>query len=261
MTGDRSPLSKPKAMQHLVSILSDFKSADDKSLLLDALDASKYLSMIQLMRVVRLIYHNALQSSGNAYPMTWLSFLVIEKESSELFLESLLTCCREWLSQQEVELRRRNKCHDSWSAFVSFLRELYACLQPKKMKARIEPDSNSSDLLQAQKYSQCLANLILDCGLALLDASRAKDTDYALHIECIVNTLRCVGVYLEQDNSFKLDQLIMIFRKVLLSEAVKISSMSRKNLMEAIECKASNWIFTPNQQVSITTACFTRHHK
>lgn len=244
-------MSKSKASQHLLSVLNDFKSVDDKSLLVDALDTTKYLSMIQMMRVVRLIYHKALESSGNAYPMTWLSFMVIEKDDSELFLESLMTCCREWLSQQGAELKRKNKYHDGWSAFVAFLRELYACLQPKKMKSD-NVDLSCTDLVQrqAQKHSQCLANLILDSGLTLLDVNRTKDPAYAVHVESVVNTLRCVGVYLQQDNSFKLDQLMTIFRTVLLSESAKISSMSRKNLMEAIECKASNWIFTPNQQVS-----------
>lgn len=259
MTGDRnSPISRAKTLQHVLSILNEFKSADDKNLLLDSLDASKYLTVIQMMRVVRLVFHKAMESPGNAYAMTWLSFLIIEKDGSELVLESLLTCSREWFGQQEADLKRKNKCDEGWAAFVSFLRELYASLQPKKMKTQ-SGESKQPDLLpsQALKHSQCLANLILDSGIALMDQSRAPDASYAAHAECIVNTLRCIGVYLEQDNCFKLDQLLMIFRKVLLSDAVRVSSVCKKNLMEAIECKASNWIFSPNQQVSrnMTAGC------
>lgn len=242
-----------KSIQHILSILNEFKTPEEKSLLLDAMDASKYLSTIQMMRVVRLIFMKALESSSNAYSMTWLSFLIMEQDASELFLESLLTCCREWLSQQETELKRKNRSHEAWPAFIAFLRELYASIQPKKTKVR--PDREPSDLpiIQSQKHSQCLANLVLDSGLTLMDAGRCKDANYVQHVESVVHTLRCVGIYLEQENKFKLEQLIMIFRKVLLSEVVKVSSICKKNLMEAIECKASNWFFSPNQQVSRTS--------
>ena len=246
--------SETKASNHgyAVTILSDFPSLDDKNLLLDALDASKYLTTMQMMRVVRVIYHKALEASGNAYPMTWLSVQIMEKEGSELFLESLVICCREWLNQQESELKKRNRTQDAWPAFLSLLRELYATMQPKKLNACPESRHNRTvqPLVQAHKHSLCLANLILDCAILLLDPSRTKDPGYALHAESIVNTLRCVGAYLEQDNAFKLQQLTTLFREVLLSQGLKLSSMCKKNLLEAVECQASDWIFSPNQQVS-----------
>lgn len=234
--------------------MNDFKSTDEKLLLLDALDSAKYLSVIQMMRVVRLIHQKALESVHNAYPMTKLSFLIIEKDDSELFVESLLTCCREWFSQQGSDLKKKTRSHESWTAFVALIRELYITMQPKKMKARKE-EPNGSDfvtVIKVRKHSQCLANLILDCGLLLLDLDRTKDPNYAQHVESIVNMLRCIGIYLEEDNKFKLDQLIQIFRRVLLSEVAKLSSECKKNLMEAVECRASCWIFSPNQQVSMS---------
>lgn len=251
--------STRKPIQHILSILNEFKAPEDKSLLLDAIDASKYLSTIQMMRVVRLIYHKALESSANAYSMTWLSFLVMDQDGSELFLESLLTCCREWMSQQEIELKRKNRSHESWPAFIAFLRELYVTIQPKKSKVRSDQGSVATDFpnIQSQKRSQSLANLVLDCGLMLTDVSRAKDANYGQHVESVVSSLKCVGIYLEQESELKLEQLIMMFRKVLLSEAVKVSSICKKDLMEAIECKASNWIFSPNQQVSGTHVLLT----
>ena len=239
----------------MLAILSDFKTVEEKNLLLDALDAGKSLSTVQMMRVVRIVYLKALESSANAYSMTWLAFLIMEKDASHLFLESLLTCCREWLGQQEADMRRKSKTSDGLPAFLSFLREVYAAIQSRK--TRVQPpdvNHNVSDS-QAAKHSQSLANLILDCGILLTQGSRTKDTNYALHVESVVNTIRCLGVYLEQDNQFKVEQLLMVFRRVLLSDVVRVSSMCKKNLMEAIECKASNWIFSPSQQASMRDAC------
>lgn len=285
----------------LVSLLEEFKSPEDRTLLTEALDPSKTLTTIQIMKVVRLIHHKALESSANAYPMTWISFFILEKDQSKMFLESLLTCCKEWFSEIESELISRTKCmanqmpssnvvnsnssttayHKSWSSFLAFLRELYLVMQQKKNQlitltsgsgkgshfASDEGKGGTSGAngqssghrtsraiesyqVYLNKQSLALANLLLDASLSLFKI-RSNDYNLSLDIESTVSMLRVVGSYLEQDNWSKMQQLMNVFRGLLIDPktADSLSSMNKKILMEIIEFRACRWLFNQNQQV------------
>lgn len=228
-----------------MAIIDEFRESEDKDLLLDSLDSSKFLSMIQMMKVVRIIYHKAMESSSNAYSMTWLSFLIQEKDRSRVFLQSLLTCCREWFTENETGKKNKNRSSDYWENFIVFLRELYMSLQSKR--AAVSDDDSIA--VQLQKQSQSLANLILDASLHLINLKAMTNSlSFDHHLEIILSTLRCVGVYLEKDNDWKTSQLLSNFRLLLLSDK-DMSSVSKKNLMEGIEYRASGWMFNQNQQV------------
>lgn len=282
-----------EANPQLVSLLDEFKSPDDRSLLCDALDSHKSLGTMQIMKVVRLIHHKALESSANAYPMTWVSFFILEKDQSKMFLESLLTCCKEWFSEIESELIARTNStsssplllsssstpgssvtsyHKSWSSFLAFLRELYLVMQQKKnqlvtltgSKGNYDDTGRTSNTnannranraiesyqLYLSKQSLTLANLLLDAALSLFRI-RSNDYNLSLDIESTVSMLRVVGSYLEQDNWSKMQQLMNVFRGLLIDPktANNLSSMNKKNLMEIIEFRACRWLFNQNQQV------------
>jgi len=238
-----------KTINHVLSIIEDFKDQHDRNLIIDALDSSKFLSMIQMMKVVRMIYYKAMESTSNAYSMTWLSFLIMEKEEDKnrIFLESLLTCCREWFSQNDLEVtgKKKSKVCADWEGYLVFLRELYMSLQTKKTLHA--SGRSESDRENIKKYSQSMANLILDASLLLIHPKRSTHELFERHLEMIISIIRCVGVYLENDNSWKTSQLLTQFRTILLTD--DLSCMSRKNLMEGIEYRASGWMFNQNQQV------------
>lgn len=256
-----SKASKAKTIQHVLSIIEEFKSLDDRNLILDALDSSKSLSMIQMMKVVRMIHHKALESSSHAHSMTWLCFLIMEKDNNKIFLESLLTCCREWFSQQEGDLRKKSTVRSSssstslWPPFLAFLRELLISLQIKRnnLKEKKSPEassaSSSGEILQLQKYSQGLTNLLLDSCTLLIHPNRTRDVTFPVHLESVLSILRCVGAYLDKENSYKVTLLMNNFRLLLLSDSEHLSSISKKNLLEGIEYRSSTWVFNQNQQV------------
>lgn len=195
-----------------------------------------------MMKVVRIIFHKAMESTTNAHSMTWLSFLIFDKDKNSIFLESLLTCCREWFTQRDLNKKDKNRSTDVWDAYAVFLREMYMSLLKKKTVVQ------EDDAIKLQKHSHGLANLLLDVSLSLIHPKAITDSSFDKHLETVLSTLRAVGIYLDQDNQYKTSQLLTHFRVLLLSDN-DMSSMSRKNLMEGVEYRSSGWIFNQNQQV------------
>jgi hypothetical protein len=242
LTGDGHH-KKSKTIQQILSIIETFPEPEDRTLLLDAMDSSKLLSMIQMMKVVRIIFHKAMESTFNAHSMTWLSFLILEKDKSRIFLESLLACCREWFSQRALNKKDRNRSTEIWEAYTIFLREMYTSLNNKKSGVY------EDDAIKLKKHSHGLANLLLDVSLSLIHPKAVTETSaFEKHLEAVMTTLRAAGSSLNQDNQWKMNQLMNNFRILLLSDN-EMSSISRKNLMEVIEYRSSEFVFDQHQQV------------
>merc|ERR1719483_1960615 len=58
---------------------------------------------------------------------------IIERERKETFLESLLNNCQEWYHERDHLLRSDSKS-GRWSAFMSFLNEMYGLLKRKQLQ-------------------------------------------------------------------------------------------------------------------------------
>ncbi|XP_015794691.1 uncharacterized protein LOC107371188 isoform X2 [Tetranychus urticae] len=117
-------------------------------------------------------------------------------------------------------------------------------------KDREERDDQSNYLFNlSYKQSQSLAMLLYDCCHAIL-TSLPTSGSTAIDIECLLNVLRSVGRFIEEDNVQRMDKIMFLIRETYVGPlATKLSTMSLKSLLELIECRSSRWQFNQAQQI------------
>lgn len=113
-----------------------------------------------------------------------------------------------------------------------------------------DEDDHSSYLFNLSlKQSQSLAMLLYDCCHAIL-TSLPTSGSTAIDIECLLNVLRSVGRFIEEDSVQRMDKIMFLIREVYIGPlATKLSTMSLKSLLELIECRSSRWQFNQAQQI------------
>lgn len=208
-------------------------SSEYQALVRKALTDPNALSSRQLMEVVRVLCLQAITAVKSAEPAARMCFKIIEKEINETFLESLLNSCREWFNERD-KLRRHNSSGGSWTAYVSFLLELYLKLKDhQRSHLRDHSGVNSESALATQKLT--LVTLIYECCFIIL---MPPSMGSSAEIECLRSTLTTAGKYLEQDSKEKMDKLCFMMKDAFLTVP---QEPFRKTLLELIELRASNW--------------------
>lgn len=215
----------------------------------------------QLMEVVRVLCNKAVESIQSAQSTAEMCFTIIEREKGETFLESLLNSCREWYNERDKLLRSPLLGSSSggssgsrrWTAFISFLMELY--LRLKSHQRHHQRSNGAREKLSPTSLTEnqrlTLALLIYECLHITL---KPPSLHSSIEIECLRSTLMTSGAHLEVESSDKMEKLISMMRDAFLDAGT--SAAVRKTLLELIELRATNWEF--NLQQSIYYFPYTR---
>ncbi|RWS31647.1 MIF4G domain-containing protein-like protein [Leptotrombidium deliense] len=238
----------------ILSVLDSDLSPDHQTLVRRALESPNTLVMTQVMEIVTIICSKATQKSSNCHPMAKMAMNIIDRDSGNTFIDSLVTCLREWFNERDKLLRHSSITR--WTAYVSFVTELYLNIRCKHrhvklLIANIDQDNDDNELQQflVAKQFRSLAVLLYDCCQSII-ASLAVSPSPTVDVECLQSVLRTVGRFMEEDNSSRMQQLMISIRDVFINaQRYKLTSMSQKSLLEVIEFRASKWQFSLSQQL------------
>lgn len=200
-----------------------------------ALDNPNSLSSRQLMEVVRVLCSKAVENTQSAEPAAQMCFTIIQKENGETFLESLMNSCREWFNEKDKLLPRYMGGNTSgghyrrWTAYVSFLMELY-------MKLKSQHYQLSCNTLENTGQTYILTTLLYESCMLILATAALNNV---AEIECLRSVLITIGRYLESDSPERMQQLMALMRDAFLIPSV--TAQVRKTLLELVELHASQW--------------------
>ncbi|XP_067135073.1 MIF4G domain-containing protein isoform X2 [Centruroides vittatus] len=207
----------------------------------------------QLMEVVRVICSKAVESLQNAQPAAQMCFTIIEKEKGNTFLESLLNSCREWYNEKDKLLRNpisgtnilvsgNGAGSKRWTAYVSFLMELYLRLKSHHRTVTLANNAESTgsnttaQTPAAANQTLTLSVLIFECCQIIL---KPPSLNNVAEIECLRSLLSTIGRQLESDSLQRMQQIIALMRDAFIDPS--ISTQIRKTLLELVELHASQW--------------------
>lgn len=208
----------------------------------------------QLMEVVRVICSKAVESLQNAQPAAQMCFTIIEKEKGNTFLESLLNSCREWYNEKDKLLRSsvsgtniivssNGAGSKRWTAYVSFLMELYLRLKSHHRTVTLAisnaeniGSSTASQTPAAANQTLTLSMLLYECCQIIL---KPPSLNNVAEIECLRSLLLTIGRQLENDSVQRMQQIIALMRDAFIDPS--ISTQIRKTLLELVELHASEW--------------------
>ncbi|RWS06640.1 MIF4G domain-containing protein-like protein [Dinothrombium tinctorium] len=238
----------------LMTVFDQELTSDHQTLMRRALENPNTLVMTQLMEIVTIICCKAIQKSCNGHAMAKMATSIIDREKGSTFIDSLITCLREWYNERD-KLLRNNSLH-RWVAFVAFLTELYLNIRCKHRHVKlmiansnIDYEQNEYQQIVAAKHFRSLALLLYDCCQCIIESLNISPS-ITLDIECLQSVVRTVGRFLEEDNYSRMDQLISAVKDVFINaNRLKLSSMSQKSLLEVIEYRTSKWQFDKSQQL------------
>lgn len=190
-------------MGHLMSL--DGISWECVTLVRRAMEKTNSLTMTQLMQVVRILCNKALEKSANSRAIANICLTINEKQCegrNHLFIESLLNCLREWFSERD-KLRLTSGGARRWTAYVSFINELYLNLRSGIRFARNYDDeykSNNynynSDKTNMRTESNLLAKQQKQFSSLLFDSCQAillNVNSTPAEIECLQSVLHSCG--------------------------------------------------------------------
>uniref|UniRef100_A0A1W7RA70 MIF4G domain-containing protein n=1 Tax=Hadrurus spadix TaxID=141984 RepID=A0A1W7RA70_9SCOR len=213
----------------------------------------------QLMEVVRVLCSKAVESVQNAQSAAQICFSIIEKEKGNTFLESLLNSCREWYNERDKLLRSSLSVSGSnniglssgsvapvsrrWTAYVSFLMELFLHLKSHHHRHMVSVASNettgassSSPTPVAADQTLTLSMLLYECCQIIL---KPPSVNNVAEIECLRSLLTIIGKQLEIDSFQRMQQIVALMRDAFIDPS--ISAQVRKTLLELVELHANEW--------------------
>ncbi|KAG8185256.1 hypothetical protein JTE90_023870 [Oedothorax gibbosus] len=179
---------------------------EDQGLIRRAVLDPNSLSCQKLMELVRLICKKAIESAQFALPAAQLCFSIIEKEHDHTFLESLQNCCREWYNERDRLLRapvfssQSGSSMRRWTAYVSFLTELYLQLKGQQHHQPTGPYPNSP----MAHMALTLQTLLFECANIIL---RPPSINSEEEVGTLRRMLFSVGTHLQSDTSQRMDNL------------------------------------------------------
>ncbi|KAF4528084.1 hypothetical protein B566_EDAN016504 [Ephemera danica] len=197
------------------------------------------LSARSLMALVRQILQRVSESARYAAPAAKLCITIIEKETQETFLESLLNTCTQWYQERDRHLRQgaaapavllpgapAPSC-PRWVAFMTFLNEMYCQLKRRQLQLRTKPQGISPEML--------LLGLLYDsCHVCL----RPPAVNSLGETECLFFVLTSIGRDLDSEMAMRMPGLMAALRDAFLTAALP---GVRKTLLQLIEMRAARW--------------------
>ncbi|PNF28717.1 hypothetical protein B7P43_G07857 [Cryptotermes secundus] len=195
-----------------------------------AVEDPNKVSARSLMDLVRQIMERAVSSVYYALPAAKLCITIIEKETKETFLESLLNLCQQWYQERDRVLKNVLSCGASpnprFCAFMQFLNEMYCELKRRQLQLKTQYDGVPPGLV--------LLTLVFKCCLDCLKPPNSQgETDSLFFV------LTSIGRDLESELPGQIPVLLASVRDAFLKTAT-IPAV-KKTLLQLIELHASRW--------------------
>ncbi|XP_026738822.1 CBP80/20-dependent translation initiation factor isoform X5 [Trichoplusia ni] len=179
-----------------------------------------------LMDAVGHLVSRAVESPRYALPAARRCIAVVERESTETFLESLLNTAQQWYHDRDKLLGSTvGGGRPRLMAFLSFLLEMYCQLRRRAIQRRSA----------SAQPGQVLLTLICKCCEDCIrqPVPSASDTENLFFV------LTYIGRDLEQQLPGELERLLTAVRDAFLNTAAAPSI--RRTLLQLIELHASRW--------------------
>ncbi|XP_021927475.1 uncharacterized protein LOC110833560 isoform X3 [Zootermopsis nevadensis] len=195
-----------------------------------AVEDPNKVSARSLMDLVCQIMERAVSSVCFALPAAKLCITIIEKETKETFLESLLNLSQQWYQDRDRVLKNGPSSGASPSprfcAFMQFLNEMYCELKRRQLQLKTQYDGVPPGLV--------LLTLVFKCCLDCLKPPNSQgETDSLFFV------LTSIGRDLENELPGQIPLLLASVRDAFLKTAAM--PMIKKTLLQLIELHASRW--------------------
>ncbi|XP_022837821.1 CBP80/20-dependent translation initiation factor isoform X3 [Spodoptera litura] len=191
-----------------------------------ALEDPNAVSARTLMDAVGHLVSRAVESPRYALPAARRCIAVVERESTETFLESLLNTCQQWYHDRDKLLGSTvGGGRPRLMAFLSFLLEMYCQLRRRAIQRRGA----------SAQPGQVLLTLICKCCEDCIrqPVPSASDTENLFFV------LTYIGRDLESQLPGELERLLTAVRDAFLTAGAAPSI--RRTLLQLIELHASRW--------------------
>jgi len=195
-----------------------------------ALDDPNRLSGRSLMELVKVIFNRMVESQKMSEPAARLCISIIERETKETFLESLLNTCQEWFHERETILfSQTGESNGRWVCFMSFLNEMYGMLKRKQLHLLTKYEGVPPKLVLLSLLGEC-------CTVSLTQSSLNSVNE----VECLFFILTHIGRDMELETPGQMSLLLASLRDAFLHLPV-VSGQVRKTLLQLIELQAAGW--------------------
>ncbi|XP_076386425.1 uncharacterized protein LOC100878349 isoform X1 [Megachile rotundata] len=196
--------------------------------LLKAIEDPNVLNARSLMELVRHILERVVENRKYAEPAAKICITIIEKESKETFLESLLNTCQQWYQDRAKVLYDGSSYH-RYSAFMTFLNEMYCQLKRRQLQLKTQQEGVPP--------GRVLLTLLWKC---CQDCLQPPVVNSLAETDCLFFILTCIGKDLDTELPAQLQQLLGSLRDAFLAEETILPSV-RKTLLQLIELHAAHW--------------------
>ncbi|CAK9823241.1 CBP80/20-dependent translation initiation factor [Anthophora retusa] len=196
--------------------------------LLKAIEDPNLLNARALMELVRHILERVVENRKHAEPAAKICITIIEKETKETFLESLLNTCQQWY-QDRVKILYDGSSYHRYSAFMTFLNEMYCQLKRRQLQLKTQQEGVPP--------GRVLLTLLWKC---CQDCLQPPVVNSLAETDCLFFILTCIGKDLDTELPAQLQQLLGSLRDAFLAEDTILPSV-RKTLLQLIELHAAHW--------------------
>lgn len=199
-----------------------------QDILLRAIEDPNLLNARTLMELVRHILDRVVENRKYAEPAAKICITIIEKETKETFLESLLNTCQQWYQDRARLLHDGTTCH-RYSAFMMFLNEMYCQLKRRQLQLKTQQEGVPP--------GRVLLTLLWKC---CQDCLQPPAIDSLAETNCLFFILTCIGKDLDAELPAQLQQLLGSVRDAFLAEETTLPPVKR-TLLQLIELHAAHW--------------------
>ncbi|KAG5316235.1 M4GDB protein, partial [Acromyrmex insinuator] len=199
-----------------------------QDILLRAIEDPNLLNARTLMELVRHILDRVVENRKYAEPAAKICITIIEKETKETFLESLLNTCQQWCQDRVRLLHDGTTCH-RYSAFMMFLNEMYCQLKRRQLQLKTQQEGVPP--------GRVLLTLLWKC---CQDCLQPPAINSLTETNCLFFILTCIGKDLDAELPAQLQQLLGSVRDAFLAEETTLPPVKR-TLLQLIELHAAHW--------------------
>ncbi|XP_011155996.2 uncharacterized protein LOC105193291 isoform X1 [Solenopsis invicta] len=201
-----------------------------QDILLRAIEDPNLLNARTLMELVRHIHilDRIVEHRKYAEPAAKICITIIEKETKETFLESLLNTCQQWYQDRARLLYDGTTCH-RYSAFMTFLNEMYCQLKRRQLQLKTQQEGVPP--------GRVLLTLLWKC---CQDCLQPPVINSLAETNCLFFILTCIGKDLDVELPAQLQQLLGSVRDAFLAEETTLPPVKR-TLLQLIELHAAHW--------------------
>ncbi|XP_011634605.1 uncharacterized protein LOC105425500 isoform X2 [Pogonomyrmex barbatus] len=199
-----------------------------QDILLRTIEDPNLLNARTLMELVRHILDRVVENRKYAEPAAKICITIIEKETKETFLESLLNMCQQWY-QDRARLLHDGTTYHRYSAFMMFLNEMYCQLKRRQLQLKTQQEGVPP--------GRVLLTLLWKC---CQDCLQPPVINSLAETNCLFFILTCIGKDLDAELPVQLQHLLGSVRDAFLAEETTLPPVKR-TLLQLIELHAAHW--------------------